>query len=380
MVVRTATPPHVTDSNPTTNTTEINKPKERKMSENSKIRTVAGRYVSYRYYGDTSATYGHGGIVVIATHHDKDNATVYGGLCIVPDYVTKRKMSLDGRVEMTSTCPHKYEQKAARAIADSRLHYALFGTWSEELEAEIRKHATWAPDWRPYTEAEITSKAEAMRATLPGTSEEVEARVARYAERLRGQRTPDVVDPIHLRRVESTFKATYGPGLYDSELTSEDIDGIVSGAVIDMAEDRTIPAWVAGVVDTCDDLDDEAEYDTSKPCVVDLSDGEGEEFGLAMVHFRDDVCVGYDVVEEGAVSVEALLEQVEAKLDEISIIHSELNEVVSGDSRVGVVNVSKLDDLVDEDSSAFDALENDTEFLENGGENIDAEDETEETK
>lgn len=327
------------------------------MSENSKIRTVAGRYVSYRYYGDTSATYGHGGIVVIATHHDKDNATVYGGLCIVPDYVTKRKMSLDGRVELTSTCPHKYEQKAARAIADSRLHYALFGTWSEELEAEIRKHATWAPDWRAYTEAEIASKAEIMRATLPGTVEEVESRVARYIERLRGQRTPDVVDPIHLRRVESTFKVTYDPGMYDSELTSEDIDSIVNGAVMDMIEDRTIPAWVASVVDDSDaDLseDDTEDYDTSKPCVVDLSDEDGPEFGLAMVHFRDDICVGYDVVEEGAESVEALLEQVEAKLEEISVIQSELNDVVSGDSRVGIVKMSKLDALVDEDSSAFD--------------------------
>lgn len=337
------------------------------MSESSKVRTISGRYVSYRYYGDTSQTYNHGGIVVIATHHDKSAAKVYGGLCIVPDYVTKHKPLASGG-EMTTVCPHKYEQKAARAIADSRLHHALFGAWSEELESEIRKHATWAPDWRPYTEAEISEKAEKMRSTLPGTVEEVEARVSSYVERLRNQRTPDVVDPINLRRPQSSFVTAYAPEQFDGDLTSEDIDEIVASTVIDMVDAQSIPAWVASIIE--DEDDDEDEYDTSKPCVVDLSDGDGIEYGLAMVRFRDGVCVGYEVVDE-ALNIETLLEQAEANLEEVTMIRDEINGVESGDSRLGIINVSRLDDLVHEDSSAFDELGPD------GSDNEDIEDDSE---
>lgn len=316
------------------------------MSENSTVRTVNGRYVSYRYYGDTSSTYNHGGIVVIATHHDKEQHKVFGGLCIIPNHVTVRAklphgVMLGGTEAMTiaHAVPHKYEQKAARAIADARLHFAMFGEWSNDLDNEISKHAKWSPTRRFLMAAEIDEKIEALRSVIPSDVEGgIDEKLSSYRRKLEGQSTFDVAAPECMHREESAFEFAYDPEDYEIDLTSEDIDLLVEEAVDELKDAGKIPAWAGNLVVAANE--DNIDYDETSLRVVNTNTLEEPKFAIVRVN-----CLDGNVVE-----TETLTDEFDS-LDELDEYISDLGSAMEEGLNNDVPLIDDLDDVLAEEAN-----------------------------
>ena len=325
------------------------------MNENSTVRTVNGRYVSYRYYGDTSSTYNHGGIVVIATHHDKEQHKVFGGLCIIPNHVTVRtklphgvKLGSTEATTIAHAVPHKYEQKAARAIADARLHFAMFGEWSSELDNEISKHAKWSPTSRFLTAEEIDTKIEALRSVIPPDVEGgVAGKLASYRRKLEGQSTFDVATPECLHREESAFEFEYNPEDYDTDLTSEDIDLLVEEAVDELKDAGKIPAWAGNLGSSVNN--DNIDYDETSLRVVNTNTLEEPKFAIVRVN-----CLDGNVVE-----TETMTDEFDS-LDELDEYVSDLGSAMEDGLNNDVPLIEDLDDVLAEEANGG-KWENDVE-------------------
>lgn len=237
------------------------------MSED--MNNINGRYLAYRYYGDTSVSFEHGGIVVVASHHDKENHKLFCGVCVVPNHVS----IAHGPGLRTIGIPHKYDRRAARAIAASRAMFSITGEWSSEVDELVSKYATWSPVVRQPTNDEIQERSTAFRHTLEGynlSAEKIEERVSSYISNMIASGVADVPSPSVFHRPESSFVVEYD--LHEvEEVTRLFLDDLIEEAIIDKCEKNELPRWVGRLItERIDSEDDESG-------TLHIVSGEGED-------------------------------------------------------------------------------------------------------
>ncbi len=234
------------------------------------MNNIDGHYLAYRYYGDTSVSFEHGGIVVVASHHDKEQQKLFCGVCVVPNRVS----IAHGTALRTVGIPHKYDRRASRAIAASRAMFSITGEWSLDIDQLVAKYATWSPITRQPTNDEIQERSSNFRHTLEGynlSAEKIEERVASYISNMISSGVADVPSPSVFHRPESAFVVEYD--LHDGEeVTRLFLDDLIEEAIIEKCEKNELPRWVGRLITEHVGNDDEDNSGT-----LHIVSGEGED-------------------------------------------------------------------------------------------------------
>ena len=356
----------------------------------NEIRSIEGHQVSYRYYGNTELTYGHGGVVVIASHHDKVGHRILCGVCAVPNHLNVANTNdLNAQVLV----PHRYDRNAARAIADARLHFALFGTWSEKLDERVKEHARWSISRRLLTKEEVAENVTKRRTYLESitkvdgshlSSDVIEVSIAKCQRHLEHQMIEDAVDPKNLHREESAITVSYDPSEYDGNLTAFDIDEIIVEAVDHACSVGKLPSWVVRVIgedlaEYAFDCEVDEHFNDGVIRVVSGEDSSGDRsYSFAHVLFSEEnenVVVGFTAVGPSFSSVEELHNYA-------SELSAAAERVLEGDE--GIVREEAVsdpedvvydyiydDDLDEEDDEAEEDKDEDTDGEDTDGEGTD---------
>lgn len=308
--------------------------------KNSDMSIVNGRYVAYRYYGDTSSTFDHGGVVVLASHHDAEKRTVYCGVCVIPKHVCIKHGE-----SVLEFVPHKYDRRAARAIATSRLDFAVTGKWDSEIDKLISKYATWAPKRRMPTESEVAERTVSFEGRLRAiastlTEEQIKERVESYISKMTVEGILDIPSPEVFHRSESSFVVHYAEDAFEGEVTRDELDDLIVETLQKQIEDRKLPRWVNKVIVPDFDVDG----DVSDEAVIHIVSGESENgkrtFAIGRVDFdSDDSPIGIDYVGPSFKSLKSLGDFVNA----LSATYEEtMNDTLP------IVRVESLEDPDDE--------------------------------